>query len=428
MRAPRAHPPPPRPAPRRRALSHGSRRVEVVLDAAGLGDRLAEALGVPLDDASVSPHVHGFHSYPARMHPATARALVLAVSRPGARLLDPFCGSGTVLVEARLAGRRARGVDANPLAVLLARVKTRGYTSGEREALLVAADRVAAHAEARRKARAGPTRKYPPADRELFEIHVLLELDGLCAGLAEERPGPLREALDLVLSAILVKVSRQPGDTAADRKPRRLAAGYTIRLFLRKTEELVTRLAAFEELLPARSSRPIVEGGDARRLASIESGRAATIVTSPPYPGVYDYVGHHAARLRWLGLGGRALERDEIGARRQAGEQGARAAVTSWERDFGKTLREMARVLAPGGLAALVIADSVVGNQAIFADDYVPRLARKAGLDAVAHVRQGRPHVHRDSREAFRDRPRYEHVLVLSVSSGSPPRLGAKHR
>ena len=36
-------------------------------------------------------HVHGFHTYPARMHPQTAARLVRALSGEGATVLDPFC-------------------------------------------------------------------------------------------------------------------------------------------------------------------------------------------------------------------------------------------------------------------------------------------------------------------------------------------------
>ena len=45
------------------------------------------------------------------------------MSRPGDLVLDPYCGSGTTLLEAALLGRRAYGVDLNPLAVLIARAK-----------------------------------------------------------------------------------------------------------------------------------------------------------------------------------------------------------------------------------------------------------------------------------------------------------------
>src|SRR5260370_19935062 len=64
---------------------------------------------------------HGFHSYPARFHPELPRRLLAGM--PGACVLDPFVGSGTTLVEAALVGRAGLGVDANPLAVELSRLK-----------------------------------------------------------------------------------------------------------------------------------------------------------------------------------------------------------------------------------------------------------------------------------------------------------------
>ena len=39
-------------------------------------------------------------------------------------VLDPFCGTGTVMLEANISGRNALGADANPLAVLISKVKT----------------------------------------------------------------------------------------------------------------------------------------------------------------------------------------------------------------------------------------------------------------------------------------------------------------
>ncbi|MEM3661053.1 MAG: DNA methyltransferase [Thermoproteota archaeon] len=44
---------------------------------------------------------HGLHEYPARMIPQIAQRLINRYSPEGGKILDPFCGSGTVLVEAR---------------------------------------------------------------------------------------------------------------------------------------------------------------------------------------------------------------------------------------------------------------------------------------------------------------------------------------
>lgn len=60
--------------------------------------------------ADTKTHPHGFHTYPAMMIPQVARRLVRMYGRAGDTLLDPFCGSGTSPVEARLARLTAYGV------------------------------------------------------------------------------------------------------------------------------------------------------------------------------------------------------------------------------------------------------------------------------------------------------------------------------
>ena len=141
--------------------------------------RLSTIMGGEMDADAGRAHIHGFHAYPARMHPTLARRCVELLAPAGATVLDPFCGSGTVLVEARLAGRIAGGIDLNPLAVLLSRLKTHWASDHELKGLVAAAARVARHAEDRRKYKRGATRKYPQDDVRLFDPHVLLELDGL---------------------------------------------------------------------------------------------------------------------------------------------------------------------------------------------------------------------------------------------------------
>ncbi|MDO9465444.1 MAG: transcriptional repressor LexA [bacterium] len=69
-------------------------------------------------------YTHGLHGYPAMFIPQVARRLIETYSRKGDTICDIFCGSGTALVESRLLGRNAYGIDLNPFAIFLAKVKT----------------------------------------------------------------------------------------------------------------------------------------------------------------------------------------------------------------------------------------------------------------------------------------------------------------
>lgn len=65
-----------------------------------------------------------FHPYPAMMIPQVAHRLIDTYGKKGGILLDPFCGSGSSLVEAKIVGLNSIGIDINPLARLIAKVKT----------------------------------------------------------------------------------------------------------------------------------------------------------------------------------------------------------------------------------------------------------------------------------------------------------------
>jgi hypothetical protein len=66
---------------------------------------------------------HNIHPYPNKMLPPIANTLIQTHSSEGDTILDPFCGSGTVVIEANVLKRNAIGLDINPLACLLSRVK-----------------------------------------------------------------------------------------------------------------------------------------------------------------------------------------------------------------------------------------------------------------------------------------------------------------
>jgi len=385
--------------------------------AAALADALRAA---NRDQITAESLTHPVHSYPARMHPATARALVELLVGPeverggNPRLVDPFCGSGTTLVEARFAGAAAFGVDANPLAVRVAHAKTWTALRREREQLRIQGMRIADRSMVETKAarrsgyEAPPERKRHPAAEALltgwFPKHIRRELEFLYSAILA-RPPAQAELLLVPLSAILHKVSFRASDTDRRKVEKRIARGFPTRLF----RDRVAMLCAGLDDLASEHRAPIPEVvlGDARHLPRGWSAEA--IVTSPPYAGTYDYAEHHDLRMAFLEIDPKSIQAREIGARRH---QGGRAGLHQWRDDTRSWMQAAAAIMGSGRMMAIVVGDSVAGKTAVFADRELPTLAPDT-LELAATASQTRAKLGGAERAAFGDHGKREHILLF---------------
>src|SRR5437899_4106433 len=74
-------------------------------------------------NSSSKKFTHGLHLYPARMHPEIAKNIIIDYADDKRTLvIDPFVGSGGVLIESMLHGNNSVGFDINPFAVLLSKI------------------------------------------------------------------------------------------------------------------------------------------------------------------------------------------------------------------------------------------------------------------------------------------------------------------
>jgi SAM-dependent methyltransferase len=393
-----------------------------------LAEALVEALRAPAVDHEVAESLtHPFHSYPARLHPATARILVEVVaerSRSNALVVDPFCGSGTTLVEARAAGLRAVGTDLNPLAVLVARAKTWTVPARRRSQLRdtghrIAGEVLAAGKAARRSgAEPAPMRKpkgFDPNARNRrlaawFAPHVRRELELIATMLDDlrEDDAEIADVLTACLSAILYKVSSRTSDTDGTWVDRNVPRGAAARNFALRVDLLYAGLAD----LARAGGPPDVFEMDARKLGDVVTdGTAAGIITSPPYAGTYDYAEHQRLRFDFLGLRHRELDAGEIGSRRSF-QASSLEADRKWRAALGDVLDTIARALTPGGLATIIIGDSLAGGRAMYALDDV-RSAISDDLFVEAWASQERPMLGGGERRAFGQRAKAEHVIAL---------------
>ncbi|HYZ51186.1 MAG TPA: DNA methyltransferase, partial [Nitrososphaeraceae archaeon] len=85
---------------------------------------------------------HGFHPYASKYIPQIPFNLVSKLSSKNDLVLDNFMGSGTTLVECKLLGRNSIGVDINPLACLISKVKSTNFSDRELQNILRICDSI----------------------------------------------------------------------------------------------------------------------------------------------------------------------------------------------------------------------------------------------------------------------------------------------
>lgn len=250
---------------------------------------------------------HSVHPYPAKFIPQIPRTLIAAL-HPGddSAVMDVFCGSGTTIVEAGLAGMPAIGIDLNPLACLITKVKATPLNRDLRGAALDAAER------ARLMSDAPPP---IPALDHWFAPHIQRALAALIRGINTEPDSDVRDALRIAFSRIVVRVSNQDSDTRYAAVAKNVSADDVAKLFLRAATAVHEALQqTWGPLFPP--PRVVVLNQDVLTVTPEQIPLPVSLViTSPPYPNAYEYWLYHKYRMYWLGMDPIAVREAEIGAR-----------------------------------------------------------------------------------------------------------------
>jgi SAM-dependent methyltransferase len=351
---------------------------------------------------------HGFHNYSGRMHPSMARGAIAALSKPGTRVLDPFCGSGTVLVEAMAAGRIAIGVDASPLAILIARVRSTLLGDDELDRMVELAQGIAEEAALRARKRIRPQIPvWATKEKNRFSPHIAFELYGLRDLIGETAEDAVGWALRASLSSILVKFMQTGPRAAPGADTRRLGRGVPSHFYARRVEELAASLRALTHKVPVGTPTPDVTLGDARKISRVPASSIDLVVSSPPYAGVYDYQEQHEVCFEWLELPQARFTETQVGAR------GKLSSAHRWRTDREAWMGEMARSCRSGAHVVLVVGDGVVGGQREDAALATFQVAQAKGFIPLARASQSRPTRDRRLHAIFAGLPRREHVLLL---------------
>jgi hypothetical protein len=343
-----------------------------------------------LPERERTKHVHRLHPYLGKFVPQLVEALLTRYVRAGARVLDPFAGSGTTLVQALESGYDAVGVDIAAFNALLISVKTREH------------DLDALDADVRELGPRLGCSDEPPTGfaREWFAPQAageLLHFRSLLAG---------RPSQD-VLRVVLARAARsarltthfdldsprapQVGEYWCHKHRRTCRPVESANKFLsRYLVDTAARIRAFARVRDPRRAAVVLHG-DARELEL--GGPYDGVVTSPPYPGLIDYHEQHRYAYELLGLDDRR-ER-ELGA---AARGTSKAAIEEYVSGIAAVLNRAKAALRRGAPICIVVND----RRGLY-----PEILERAGLRLDERLER---HVNR--RTGRRAGEYYESILI----------------
>ncbi|MGD0857024.1 MAG: DNA methyltransferase [Dehalococcoidia bacterium] len=278
---------------------------------------------------------HGLHEYRGKFNPQIVRAVGNIIRLPvGAWVLDPFCGSGTTLLECAHVGWNGLGIDLNPLGIAITKAKIkaihtpvsqlRGAAEALSQSLLGATidtdyERSWSKREIEKVAGAGWADTLPNVDylESWFKPPVLAQFAAILQHIDEKVDQNLTSIFKVILSDVVREASLQePADLRIRRRKNPTPNYPVIPSFLTTMANKLTNVyTTLEEITPDDFSQRAILA-DSRlpfRSAMRSSGgldycEFDCAITSPPYATALPYIDTQRLSLCLLGL----LESGEI--------------------------------------------------------------------------------------------------------------------
>lgn len=254
---------------------------------------------------------HGIHKFPAKFFPELPRYLIRKYSKPGDYVLDPMCGSGTTVLEAMLNKRIGIGIDIDPIALLITKVKTTLIASEPLETASKILEQQIGKLD--NSAEYNPTIPDFHYRDNWFRSFVLRELGIIRDSILTikknthiPRVGDIVDFFQIIMSSIIRDVSNADPHctrTVLRKKVRKkILPGDTLKKFYQRLTHQIHEMKQFTEILnDSEYFHAHLSGGTALATELCDDS-VDLAVTSPPYINAVDYPRTHQLEMYWLGL------------------------------------------------------------------------------------------------------------------------------
>lgn len=362
------------PIPRSNKLMHQSSTEKSLL--AKLSDFLEPA------SFNTTYLTHGIHPYPAKYIPQLPRLIIESHTNERNTILDPFCGSGTTLLEACILGRYSMGFDSNPIATLVSRAKTMTLTELEIKYARRIVDFIANADVIDVKTQFNESQL--ATLNHWFQPNMVRELAWIRKIISNTRMERVQTLLLCVFSSIIVNTSNQESDTRYAAKEKNLPDHFAVIRFVQKFLKTIQSIEDLSKIDSARRNTPQIFTLDSRNITSemVPDNSIDLVVTSPPYPNSYDYYLYHKLRMLWLGYDHRVVQKEEIGSRHE--HSSLKQPIETFEVKMLPIMLNVARVLKPSKLAYFFVGDGIINGEYINISDTFRNICKDTNLALIA--------------------------------------------
>ena len=344
-------------------------------------------------DADTQYLTHNIHRYSGKFIPQIAARAISLLTQPGDLVLDPYCGSGTTLLESAIHGRKAVGIDLNPLAVLIARAKTTPIPQPELKRLVPTLRNVLFWGDAGTSLplfRSLPVENFsrPERDprffcswyRKWFQPGVLKDLITIDLAIREVDDPALRSVAWVAFSDILRRCSNAHSgypNVMFDKKAP--AKGPTVPLFFKTLKRNVEMVGSLNKVSGSWPDVAVIRGS--ATAVPLASRTVGAVISHPPYIGSIPYAEYGSLSLQWLGVDPKQIDRNLTGGRRQSKD-----VVQRFEEGYREMISECHRVLRPGRYASLMVGNPTVRGELVDLAEMTLQFANDVGLELVARA------------------------------------------
>ncbi|MBC8257643.1 MAG: hypothetical protein H8E38_01365 [SAR324 cluster bacterium] len=367
------------------------------------GKLMLEALRIPEKKGAIHELTQSFHPYPGRFHPDLPKIL-LKQFPAGSLVFDPFMGGGTVLLEGLLWQHQVLGNDLNPIASMVARERCRWISEKNAGRVWNALVEVRERVKTRSLEKRNVQRKNITWLNKFHPPYLFVELLHWIDGIESVRSANERETLRAVFSSLITKFSNKLSETSKFSKAPAFPKGAVGKWMERKTQELLENQLALAKKIP-KTIPALIWNKSILDLEGPEENSINCTITSPPYPGSYDYLAMHELRMKWLEFPTKDMFSNEIAMRNYTPKQ--------WKQVFREFMLKLRLWTAEDGVCYLVLGDWIERNKRVSGLEFTQKYAdsvgwKVAGSASVQHeifdVELGR---------AFGAAGKWEHLILL---------------